>query len=101
MLGDVKRKFIDPVKGFFKKFPKIIGLALAALLLIFVNSDFYQKTFKFLKEYFAGKSSFGEVIDDITFFLGSLVVGLVLLKKRSYRYSPILAEQPLSKLLRP
>jgi len=81
MLGDVKRKFIDPVKGFFKKFPKIIGLALAALLLIFVNSDFYQKTFKFLKEYFAGKSSFGEVIDDITFFLGSLVVGLVLLKK--------------------
>jgi len=81
MLGDAKRKFIDPITGFFKKFPKIIGVALAALLLIFVNSEFYQKTFKFLKEYFAGKNSFGEVIDDITFYLGSLVVGLVLLKK--------------------
>ena len=81
MLGDAKRKFIDPVTGFFKKFPKIISLALSALFLLFVNSEFYQKMFKFLKEYFAGKSSFGAVIDDITFYLGSLVVGLVLLKK--------------------
>ncbi len=64
MLGDVKRKFIDPVKGFFKKFPKIISLALGALLLLFVNSEFYMKTKKFLQDYFAGKG-FGEIITDI------------------------------------
>jgi hypothetical protein len=80
MLGDVKRKFIDPVKGFFKKFPKIISLALTALLLFFVNSKYLEKTRKFLKEYFSGKESLGEIVTDIIKVVGGLTLLGVVLK---------------------
>ena len=72
ILGDAKRNFIDPIKGFFKKFPKILGLALAALLLFFVNSEFYEKTRKFLKKYFSGKESLGDIVTDIALVVGGL-----------------------------
>ena len=79
ILGDAKRNFIDPIKGFFKKFPKILGLALAALLLFFVNSEFYEKTRKFLKEYFSGKESLGDIVTDIALVVGGLTaLGAVL-----------------------
>ena len=80
MLGDAKRNFIDPIKGFFKKFPKILGLALSALLLFFVNSKFYEKTREFLKKYFSGKESLGAIVTDIALVVGVIVAAGIALK---------------------